>query len=251
MARQPSWIEIPELGKKLPRTTTILKYIPKEWMGPWAAKITAQYMIDKYLGPISSGFMEAKELETLNLEGIYTKSKSYYSEITERAADIGTKVHNTIEKFLKAKDGEEIEYEKDIEKPFKAFLKWWNDNNIEPFMVETRIWSVFSGGYTGKLDLVGLYNEKLFIIDFKSSKDFYVPEHPLQLASYRFAFEERYYDLLKEQDINVEGMGILRLDKEDGLPYWREYGNYDLWRDSFLSLTEFFHKLQVAIKAKN
>ena len=63
---------------------------------------------------------------------------------------------------------------------------------------------------------------------------FYEPEYPLQLSSYRKAFTQR-------TDINVDSMGILRMDKERGEPFWKEYEYYEQYRDAFICLTAFFH----------
>jgi len=63
---------------------------------------------------------------------------------------------------------------------------------------------------------------------------FYEPEYPLQLSSYRNAFTQR-------TDINVDSMGILRLDKESGEPFWKKYEYYEQYRDAFICLTAFFH----------
>ncbi|GAH23405.1 unnamed protein product, partial [marine sediment metagenome] len=60
-------------------------------------------------------------------------------------------------------------------------------------------------------------NGKKYVIDFKSSKKFY-DEMPLQVSAYRRAY--CYECRLAE---HPEGMGVLRLDKETGIPEWKDY----------------------------
>ena len=67
----------------------------------------------------------------------------------------------------------------------------------------------------GTFDAIGIIEGKRTLIDFKSSKGFY-DTYELQLAGYMSALME-YDNLLPET------AGILRLDKNTGIPEWREY----------------------------
>ena len=244
MARQPAWIEIPEVGKKLPRVTTILKeMIMKQALIGWSAKMTAEYFTERLVDLMRDGLISLDELREMDVNQFVKEAKAYHIEKAERAADIGTKVHNAIEKFLKAEDGQEIEIPTDIQKPFNAFLDWWESNKVKPINIEERLYSLEGGGYTGKLDLVAELEKGVYIIDFKSSSGYYEPEMPLQLAAYRSAYDEMY-------KCKVDGMGVLRLDKETGIPECIFISNYEMWRIAFLHLAYSFNTIH-KIKEKN
>ena len=56
---------------------------------------------------------------------------------------------------------------------------------------------------------------------------------PLQLSAYCAAYEE----MTKSK---IDGMGIIRLSKEDGLPYWKDYSDQrEISFQMFLSLLDF------------
>jgi hypothetical protein len=59
------------------------------------------------------------------------------------------------------------------------------------------------------MDWLGMLNGKLTVIDYKVSKKIY-PEHRYQVAAYRSC-------------VGAEACGILRLDKETGLPEYKDY----------------------------
>jgi hypothetical protein len=127
-----------------------------------------------------------------------------YKDVLNRAADIGTAAHNTIEKFLKG----EIYDKNNI--PFKGFKLWWdiiNTNNKVTIIgqEESLICEWFGGTYDLLLDI----NDKVYLVDFKTSNHIGY-KYFLQLASYR-------YMLLKCKNINIHGCVLLQLNKfEDG-----------------------------------
>jgi hypothetical protein len=73
--------------------------------------------------------------------------------------------------------------------------------------------AVFGDYWGGRLDYYGLFDGKLYVIDFKTSKHHYIHEHGPQIAAYRSAVE----------NVEVEGCGVLRLDKTTGYPDFKDY----------------------------
>lgn len=127
------------------------------------------------------------------------KNKKYQEELS-KAAVYGTKTHNSIEKFLK---GEKIN-EPNI--GFESFMIWWTllnkNNKVETVFIEKKLTCKYFGG---TCDLLLSINDKLFLIDFKTS-NFTSYKYFMQLAAYR-------YMLYHEEGINIDGCLILQLNK--------------------------------------
>ena len=93
--------------------------------------------------------------------------------------------------------------------------------------------------WAGTLDFVGDYKNRLYVIDWKTSKAFY-PEMPYQVAAYRSAVQKK-----------VEGCGILRLDKEFGMPYFKDTSkSYESDLFVFEKMVELFYARHPRIRAK-
>ena len=144
-----------------------------------------------------------------------------WREISDHAADLGTRVHKAIERYLNLKlktrqeeeagreerevEVEEVEVEdEEIKNPFSAFLEWEAATGFEAVGVELGVWS--EQGYAGSLDLLGYLDGRLYVVDLKTSR-IIRPEHLLQVSAYRWAYEERSGE-------RVQGLGVLRLDKD-------------------------------------
>jgi hypothetical protein len=88
---------------------------------------------------------------------------------------------------------------------------------------------VYGNGWAGTLDFVGYLNGKLYVIDFKTNKGKVYKEAHYQVAAYRSCVvlveQDRYTDgsyARSETEIRPEGCGVLRLDKETGMPEWKD-----------------------------
>ena len=91
---------------------------------------------------------------------------------------------------------------------FVAFLEWKDEHKLRPIALEK---TVYGNCWAGTLDYLGFFNGKLYVIDFKTSKAIYPSDMGPQIAAYRSTEE------------GVLGSGILRLDKETGLPEWKDF----------------------------
>ena len=100
---------------------------------------------------------------------------------------------------------------------FVAFLEWKDAVKLEPIALEE---TVYGNCWAGTLDLRCLLNGKSYVIDFKTSKAIYASDYGPQIAAYRSTFNN--YASLDISD-DVLGCGILRLDKETGLPEWKDF----------------------------
>jgi ATP-dependent exoDNAse (exonuclease V) beta subunit len=151
-----------------------------------------------------------------------------FRKVSQKALDIGSEVHNAIEEYLEI-ELYEIEETwggkavpqlscKEAQNALDAFFEWKLEHNLKPISLEQ---TVYGDGWAGTLDFYGYFNGQLYVIDWKSSKAHY-PEMRYQVAAYRWATER----LPLEEPFTyprVDGSGILRLDKETGLPDWKDH----------------------------
>lgn len=241
MSKQDNLISVPELhGAKLPRVTSLIKLLEKEAVTKWKIEMTARYFKDKLLDLIKIGFISFEQIQKMDTDEIYQKALNYSDEKAAAAANLGTRTHEAIEKFLRAEDGEEIEIDEDIQKPFNAFMRWWNKAKVDPIILEERVYSLDNGGFVGKIDLaafLGIGLEKsLYVIDFKTSKAIY-DDMVLQIAAYFFAFKQT-------TKMEPKKAGILLLNKNTGFPEFHIFGITDLGKayGRFLDLVNYWHR---------
>ena len=68
-----------------------------------------------------------------------------------------------------------------------------------------------------QLDYFGKFDGKKYLLDWKAAKGHY-RDMRIQTAGYRGGLEAHGY--------NVEGHGVVRLDKETGIPDFKDYSEY-------------------------
>jgi len=142
-------------------------------------------------------------------------SRFAYKETSDVAKDVGKEVHDAIEKYLRLYMegvGVRLEWKTEQAKTaFEAFIKWTAEHDLRPIALEQK---VYGNCWGGTLDYLGRFDDKLYVIDWKSSKAFY-PEMRYQVAAYRSTWEQ--FD-----SSYIEGCGVLRLDKTTGLPSFHD-----------------------------
>ena len=196
---------------KVPSVSQILKVLDKPALIGWAARITAEYLIN-LIPDIKSGNLV---LNPEDAKDLFYKAKAESFRLRDEAANIGELTHQAIEEFLKTKRKPK-ELAPEVQKTFDAFLIFAKEMKLgEVIDIEKQVYSEY--GYAGTLDIVTKLKGKKYIVDIKTSAGFY-REMPLQLSAYHNAFCE----MTGEKFDNI-GIGIIRLDKESGLPYWRDY----------------------------
>ena len=194
---------IPNLGE-VPSVTTITKQLDKS--GPlvgWAKKVMGKYLLSH------------RDDFPKDAEGVIKLAKQESRRLSEEALEIGSNVHNCVEVHLKGHgvDGL-LQGDPRIVKPYNAFLEWEKSNDFKLIEAEHKVWSL-KHKFAGTLDIVGRVAGRLYIVDLKTSASIY-PEYLLQVAAYKLAYEE-----MTNKDL--EGVGILRLDKGGAGSEWRPY----------------------------
>jgi hypothetical protein len=125
--------------------------------------------------------------------------------IASKAAAEGTQVHNAIEAFL---NGEQIEwlddygtakYSLDVWKMILKFANFWH--TYKPELVATE-YHLFSDNYkyAGTNDIVCRFNNKLWLLDIKTSNSLHT-SYDLQLAAYAKAWNETHNEKIEETGI--------------------------------------------------
>lgn len=162
-------------GRGIPSVTELLSFIDSEGLIYWANKIGRQGLDNK--------------------------------EVANKAAEFGTMVHESIERYLKGK-----EYTDNV--CLQAFKKWWTGiNNCHRVRILGQEQSLMCEYFAGTYDLLIAINDKPYLIDFKTSNHVGY-KYFMQLAAYR-------YLLYTQKDINIEGCIVLQFDKTE--PKYREF----------------------------
>lgn len=160
-------------GVKLPGVTTILNCLPKGFLGPWSAKMTATAAVDA-VGELVTMAHRDRQGAIDYLSGAarrYTKSRG----------EIGSAAHLLFESMARGEKQERLHPEmQPYADHFNDFLRTWKPKYIS--MEET----VFNreGGWAGSYDAVLEIEGEAICLDYKTSAAVH-EETALQLAAYR------------------------------------------------------------------
>ncbi len=179
---------------------------------PWAVKMCVEYIKDNAINVKTSDY---------SIDGVFVndsileESKKAHRNIVKDAGDIGTQVHGIIERYIKNGRDAVGDLRDEVQNGFLAFLEWEQKNRVEWLASEVRVFDSFAG-VCGTFDAIAKIGDIYYLIDFKTSKGFY-NTFGLQLGG--------YYRSLKEYKMpfRVTGAGVLRLDKQTGIPEFKDY----------------------------
>jgi hypothetical protein len=202
--------------------TTVLGIIDKsQALVPWGANCAVKYIRNA----IDSMQDSCSTIATDKLEQVYQEARNAHRNIKEDAADVGSQVHDMIERWCKMPGKRCIIPSEDTDprviNGFTLFLQWAEEVELEPLENEIQVYSA-RHEFAGTLDLIarGKFNKRwrkkrTYLIDFKTSNDFYESFGP-QVAAYK----EGYIEC--NGKYTIDGTGVLRLGKEDGKPEFRD-----------------------------
>ena len=147
-------------GVSYPSVTTVLSILSEEQIQKWRARV---------------GEVEA-------------------NKISHRASTRGTAVHTIIEKYIDNEENFEKEFMPNVRESFYA-LKDILDTRIgDVYAQEAALYSEHLG-LAGRVDCVGIFDGKLSIIDFKTSKKTkkksWIENYFIQESAYAIMWEER------------------------------------------------------------
>jgi hypothetical protein len=146
-----------------------------------------------------------------------------FRNVSNKALDIGSQTHAAVEHWLKT--GKEPRSTlPEVTNAFLAFLEFFDAHKMKPIELE---FSVYGDYWGGTLDYYGFFDGKLYVIDFKTSKNHYPLEHGPQVAAYKSAIPSTLWPSFsgtrKELFEEHIGNGVLRLDKLTGFPDFKDY----------------------------
>ena len=134
----------------------------------------------------------------------------------EEAADLGTQVHDWVDRYTNASKKEKAEMVKTenlknlderVVNGISAFLRWIKKQKVEFLENEKLVYSN-KYDYVGLLDAKAKINGKLALVDYKTSKGVY-STYRYQTAAYLKADEE-------ESGVKYDERWILKFGKDDG-----------------------------------
>ena len=236
---QPRQYFIEAAGRELPRTSTIKDLLAKFALVPWAASCAAQKLKDSFIDPVMSG--ELFDFENVDTKQLIKDAKSEHRKQSKDALLIGGDVHSAAEHYFLDGVAPKFKRGSPQSKCWQGFKLFLREHTIKPEFIEERVWSEAGGGYTTQPDIVGLIDDIYTVCDIKTSGAFYIPDHPLQLASQRKALTDTMFD---GDEMVIERMAILRLDKSRVKYEFKEFDNYYLWLAAWIKLTELYYALQ-------
>lgn len=130
-----------------------------------------------------------------------------YKKTVDEAARLGSEAHDLINKFILGENFNSNNI------PYLSFRKWWTDINsnctVRIIGTEQSITCQYFGG---TYDLLIEVNDKLYLVDFKTSNHISY-KHFIQLSAYKY--------MLEQQGYKIDGCIILQLDKKEIL--YNEY----------------------------
>jgi predicted RecB family nuclease len=209
-------------GELLTGVTTILDILNKPFLIAWAAKEVYNFLLDKQ--------EEIKKMSPEEYEKLLFTAKNSRLKKSEKALDSGKIAHGWIEKHIGGEHNP-LPDDKEAQNAVNAFLKWEKENNPE-WLASELIVASSSQDFAGTLDAVARINGKIYLIDFKTSKQI-SPEYYLQTAAYQFCLEE--------MGAKVDGRLILRLPKDGKVAEAQEVPTpYEFDRDTFIHLRQVY-----------
>jgi hypothetical protein len=196
-------------GEKYAGVTTVISIIDKSGpLIPWAVKQTCDYIHNR----LTEGDMTINEVIAL--------ARKEATRQKEEAGAIGTTVHGMVEAWAKdpfAEPPTASQYANTaILRAYYTFLEWAESVSLHPVQSELMVANA-KYRYAGTLDLVadirceGWRKPRRYLIDVKTSNGFYKDSMVPQLAAYANCLE-----------VPPQGIGVIRIDKRDGKPYWHD-----------------------------
>lgn len=161
------------------------------------------------------------KIDSRKIAQIIISSRGEYKNRKETAADIGTEIHEWIDKWINLKKRPQMPENNFTRNGIIAFLDWIGKSNTE-FIMNERI--VYSRKYhvIGKLDAVSYDadDEFLSLDDFKSSNGIY-EDHILQTAGYLMMIIEEVEYLMSIPFSSIKNLEDKRLVK-----LYKKYGGF-------------------------
>lgn len=181
--------------------TSIVGVLDKPALMYWAVNMAIEYL--------DNNLKAGESLDEVQIKTLLDNAKKAHRVKKDKSADIGTMIHNWIERYVKSRiekrPAPERPINEEMNNAIDGFFKWAKDNKVQLIDSEQKIYSK-KHHYAGTYDLEAMVNGKRTIIDFKTGKAIY-PEMFLQASAYLEAKEE------ETKNKYDGGVAILRLSQ--------------------------------------
>lgn len=164
----------------------------------------------------------------------YTGIEFVPEHFLNAAAERGTKVHQYIENFFNCLRYEEVDF--NLTHYMDSFYQYWEENQHQymNFTVENRY---FCNDLmiTGQVDLINHEDDKITIVDWKTSSRPHHKAWALQSAAYRYLIEQN-----NNPNVRVDNVLFVLLKKDGKKPTLHKYDDYERNLDIFLKCLELY-----------
>jgi hypothetical protein len=207
-------------GDKVPGVTTILNAgVPKPALVDWAARMAADYAINHW-----------DELATQPPSERHEAIRGARWSTLREAGERGREVHALVHRYLL---GEDISAPEDLAGLFDAGCLFVEEWQVKEVAVEVACFHRAAPEegrphpYGGRFDLLAkLADERLWLLDYKTSLKGVFPDYALQIAGYRYS---DFYIL--DGDLDENGAAVehpMPSVDRTGVVWLRADGSYDL-----------------------
>lgn len=217
--------------------TTILGAMPKPALLPWGIKSVAEAAVAATAKGILGPMVESDPADAIR----WLKGSPYASR--DKAADIGTHVHEAIEAYALGKPTPK--WDPKIAPRMQGFMEFIADHQPEYLMAEATVFNA-TQRYAGTLDSIAILNGRTVVMDVKSGKGVY-PEVGLQLAAYRFAEFVALPDGSDQPMPHTDGAVALHLAESGGYTLHEVRADDEVFQ-AFLFVREVFKFTEVTAK---
>lgn len=166
----------PTTGEKAPGVTSVVGMLPKGFLGPWNAKLVAEYAVDN-LGEVVGIAMRDRQAAIDLMKGAPRR-------FTSKAADVGTDAHDIFEKMAGGESPGRLH--PDLKVYADHFGEFLDEFQPEFLHLEQTVWSD-THNYAGSFDAVMRVQGETVGADWKTTRSGVHAEVAIQLSAYRFA----------------------------------------------------------------
>jgi hypothetical protein len=199
-------------GQKLPGVTTILgDGLSKPALVAWGINTTAGYAADHW--DELAELPVSKRIEVLK--------KAPYAD-RDAAAKRGTEVHRLAEKLA---NDEEIEVPEALAGHVDSYVRFLDEHDVKPVLLETACVSITKWPYAGTFDgVLDFPHRGRRLVDIKTARSGVFPDNALQLSAYlnstHYAGPEDDWQLHDMSGLGIEGCDVIhvRADGYDVVP---------------------------------
>jgi hypothetical protein len=186
-------------------TSTLSAAVAKGGLVPWAAKASAQEVLDRW-----------DELAAMVPSDRYELVRTAHERDRDAAARRGTEVHKLAHRLIL---GEDVTPPDELRGHVDAYISFLDQWEPQELLVETTVASK-RWNYAGTLDVVAdLADGQRWLYDLKTTRSGVYPENALQLAAYRHA----------EWLLAGDGTAVPMLPVDQaGVVWLRDSGDYEL-----------------------